>query len=472
MRIPSRLLVLTLPVVLFACAKGRQPETTTEVAPVSKAESQAIVARIQSGRGIAPGEVVPPAAGCGDFVGGLQDFVPGTLEVPEDWDHPETSPKIQVFYYYRKAFGEAEKRPPVVFFNGGPASDSHGSAELLAPLPFTAEQAFVFLDQRGTGCSSPFPDSLDEATAERLTRWGSRGIVGDAEAVRHHLFGDRKWRAYGQSYGGFIVHRYLEIAPEGLDRGIAHGASVMRDPISWMTVGVRSQQRVAANFFARYPGDRARLAAARKAIPETECWKNKNDKVCGPVVLDSLTILLGFQSSWPSLHQWIQALASPGGGVNAGVLGQVVRELVFGVYGEGGLAGNVISKMEIAPGYDDQAGCGETAKRLRDAGENPDAFDINECRLLSAYQSPFGALMRNVPARPISLDAIARNVAKGPSFFLFSGQQDVFVPYATFGEEVEHLGKAVHYETFPNSGHEGFYTEAHVTAAVTGTAKP
>jgi pimeloyl-ACP methyl ester carboxylesterase len=462
---------------LSACSKpasqanSSSGSSVTTLAPVSADESKAILAAIRFGSGVGPGESPNPIANCEDFVANYPDFVPGNLEVPEDWDHADTSPKVKLFYYWRNGSeAGADKRPPIVFFNGGPASDSHSSADVLADLPFTQHAALVFLDQRGTGCSSPFPAEVSVANAQRLMNWGSRAIVHDSEALRKHLFGDQKWRAFGQSYGGFIVHRYLEVAPEGLDRAIAHGSSVMTDPVSWLTERIRSQARVSATYFSRNSSDREALSKTRAQIPDTQCWTSGAYKSCGPAVLDSITIPLGFQDSWPSLHQWISRLRDKNGSVNQTVLSGLVRTYVFGVYGEGGLGGNVISKMEIAPGYNDRDGCLVVMERMRANGEKPDSFDVNECRLLTTLQSPYEEALKVVAAQPLSLNKIAENLSRGGEFYLFSGQQDVFVPFATFDEEVRRLGGHVHYESFPNSGHEGYYTEPHVIDAVMGAA--
>jgi pimeloyl-ACP methyl ester carboxylesterase len=396
-------------------------------------------------------------------------FEPGTLQVPEDWDHPESSGKIDVFYYVRKARTEAGRnRPPVVFYNGGPGSDSHGSAALLDSKDFSQDVDFIFIDQRGTGCSSQFPSDKNEATVQRLKAWGSRGIVGDSEAVRKHLYGNRKWRAFGQSFGGFVVHRYLEVSPEGLDRGIAHGASLMSDAADWLVERIRSQKRVGDSYFEKFPNDREIIKMAQREIHPDHCWESGDTKACGPMVLDSLTIMLGFQSQWPSLHSIIKSLRNLDGSLNTKTLELVVQRLVFGVYGSGGLAGNVISKMELAPGYDDYSGCVEVMKRLREAGENPDAYEINECRLLGGMKSPYPELVKNVSAQPISLPKLVERLSapSAPLFYLFSGQQDVFVPYATFDEEVRTLGSLVRYKSFPLSGHEGFYSEEEVTNSV------
>lgn len=47
-------------------------------------------------------------------------------------------------------------------------------------------------------------------------------------------------------------------------------------------------------------------------------------------------------------------------------------------------------------------------------------------------------------------------------FFLFSGSFDCMVPKDLFENKVKVLGKLVTYTNFPDSGHEGFMSEARV----------
>ena len=72
------------------------------------------------------------------------DFV----EVPENPGDP-ASQIIKVFYYGRLVPGQT----PIVFFNGGPAADSHSSYLLLTRLQQMddkwASLPFIFFDQRG-----------------------------------------------------------------------------------------------------------------------------------------------------------------------------------------------------------------------------------------------------------------------------------------------------------------------------------
>ncbi len=128
----------------------------------------------------------------------------------------------------------AEKRdadlPTLIFFQGGPGG--------AAPRPETRSgwlgkalegHRVLLLDQRGTGLSTPvtsetLPAEGDaEAQAGYLAHFRADAIVADAEAIRRALLGDRPWRALGQSYGGFILLRYLTAAPDGLEAALITG---------------------------------------------------------------------------------------------------------------------------------------------------------------------------------------------------------------------------------------------------------
>ncbi len=144
------------------------------------------------------------------------DYSLEKIEVPEDWSS-QTSPKIKVAYYYSKAKMDAGQTP-VIFFNGGPGGASAGSYRVLVLNKKDIESAFnnlnfVFIDQRGNGCSQEYPEVNSESDVARLKNYTSRSIVKDAEAIRQKIWGDRPWKIFGQSYGGFIVRRYLEVAP-------------------------------------------------------------------------------------------------------------------------------------------------------------------------------------------------------------------------------------------------------------------
>lgn len=420
-----------------------------------------------------------PNSACSGFRSSLPDgFQQGFITVPEDWQHPDGR-KIRVFYYARLQKDEqGGVIRPVVFFNGGPGGDSHSSYNILERQSASQDISFIYVDQRGTGCSDAFPVvpvTLD--TAKRLELYGSRSIVRDAEALRIQLLGAQtRWTAFGQSYGGEIVHRYIEVAPQGLNGAYAHGASIMADPVAWLVQRLESQRRVIGDYFASYPEDAERLSAIRALIADTRCFQDGTTRICGPAVLDAATALLGFRTQWGTLHAWLAKLRNSDGSLAENVLANFVRGFAFGVYASNGFASSVISYSELTPGYTDAAGCHAALARLQGSSEDSLSWPINECRILMALRFPWDGLIDGLKTTDaLSLEGVAKSLEQMPSlpFFLYSGEKDVFVPVGTFHEEVSLLGSRITYRDFPNSGHDGFYSEQQVwDDLMQGTSQP
>ena len=146
----------------------------------------------------------------------------------------EPAPNARTISVFAREVVAAEKRdadlPTLVFFQGGPGG--------AAPRPETRSgwlgkalegHRVLLLDQRGTGLSTPvtsetLPAEGDAAAqAAYLAHFRADAIVEDAEAIRRALLGDRPWRGLGQSYGGFVLLRYLSAAPEGLEAALITG---------------------------------------------------------------------------------------------------------------------------------------------------------------------------------------------------------------------------------------------------------
>jgi len=461
--------VFTLALSFMGCAKPPQHRATVQIRPVTAVESKWIRLQIERGAPILPQDLLPSTAGdqqkeCEDLIGTISPrYKYGWVTVPENWDQPGGN-SIRVFYYARPG---SKPGTPVVFFNGGPASDSHSSLQAIDQVDEAKKHPFVFIDQRGTGCSSPFPtDPASTENVQRLANYGSRAIVKDAEAIRAQLFGrSSKWKIFGQSYGGYIVHRYLEVAPQSVDHALAHGSSIMSDPVAWVTWRVRSQHRVLENYLSIYPDDRAKLERLRSLVPADLCFESNSTRVCGAAVLDGLVIFLGFKSFWPALHQWIASLLPDTETVSQEAMEKFVRLYVFGVFANNALPSTVMTAMELTPGLTDHESCDQALSRLDAAGERPDTWLLNECRLTVGMQSPWDLVLGQTRAKdPISLEMISASLSMHPAlrFFLYSGQADVFVPVETFSEEAQRLGGKMTYREFPDSGHEGFLTEPQV----------
>jgi pimeloyl-ACP methyl ester carboxylesterase len=86
----------------------------------------------------------------------LGDIACGTLDVPENWSHPE-SRRIQIGYLILKSTAAQPMPDPVVFLAGGPGSSPLTSGGIWARFfaGLRQERDIVFFDQRGTRLSSP-----------------------------------------------------------------------------------------------------------------------------------------------------------------------------------------------------------------------------------------------------------------------------------------------------------------------------
>lgn len=124
--------------------------------------------------------------------------------------------------------------PLLLYLQGGPGMECR-PPQSCGFTNFFLDKGYqmIFLDQRGTGLSTPVTAGTlaaqgdDAAQAQYLTHFRADNIVRDAEAVRlaltQHLPLDipsdsfkRKWSTLGQSFGGFCTVTYLSMYPQGL----------------------------------------------------------------------------------------------------------------------------------------------------------------------------------------------------------------------------------------------------------------
>ncbi len=184
---------------------------------------------------------------------------------------------------------EGLDRPFLVFFQGGPGME--------APRPTRhptnpgwldralREFRVLMLDQRGTGRSKPvgtLPGLTPAQQADHLTHFRADSIVRDAEWIRRELGVDR-WTVLGQSFGGFCVTTYLSIAPEGLREALITGGL---PPVGRHTdeVYAATYARVLdrnRQYYERYPEDRKRVIALRKAFDRDDIRLPSGDRLTG-----------------------------------------------------------------------------------------------------------------------------------------------------------------------------------------------
>ncbi|HLX32669.1 MAG TPA: alpha/beta fold hydrolase [Gaiellaceae bacterium] len=192
-------------------------------------------------------------------------------------DHASPSgPTIGVFAR-EVAADKGRDKPFLVFFQGGPGAESPRPTTPSTPtwLPRALEDYRVlFLDQRGTGRSTPvgtLPELSAQEQYEYLVHFRADSIVRDAEAIRKEL-GVEKWSVLGQSFGGFCVTTYLSFFSESLREAYLTGGL---PPVGYPTeevyratyVTVRERNR---RYYERYPEDLAKVRAIHERLASDE----------------------------------------------------------------------------------------------------------------------------------------------------------------------------------------------------------
>ncbi|KAF2096333.1 proline iminopeptidase [Rhizodiscina lignyota] len=246
--------------------------------------------------------------------------------IPRDWTSPEAGSLKLFARSVRKSEKPADPSPEedekkkqlpwMVYLQGGPGF------ECSAPQNWAATHTvldrgyqMLFLDQRGTGLSTPLAASTlgllpnDRAKMDYLRSFRADSIVKDCEAIRKCLTADfpeekKKWSIMGQSFGGFCATTYLSMFPEGLREAFVFGGlpPLVKDPDpvyerTWKKVAQRNEA-----YYNKFPEDVERV---RKIVE----WLRTSDLVLPsggtltPRRFQQLGIVLGFHGGVDDLHE-------------------------------------------------------------------------------------------------------------------------------------------------------------------------
>jgi pimeloyl-ACP methyl ester carboxylesterase len=238
------------------------------------------------------------------------------VRVPVDRADPARFGEIEVFA--RELVDPArdgEDLPLLLFLQGGPGG--------MGPRPLgggwwsTALRTHrvVLLDQRGTGRSGRVDGrtmarfGTGEEAADYLACFRADAVVADAEAIRHAVYGGRRWATLGQSYGGFLTLTYLSRHPEALTAcyvtGGLPGTRATAEDVYARTFP-RQAARVAA-FARRYPEDVDRLAALADRLAAGDVRLPDGDPFTVPR-LQALGMPLGMSTGVDGLHWLLDTL--------------------------------------------------------------------------------------------------------------------------------------------------------------------
>lgn len=404
----------------------------------------------------------PPgaSAACVKYVQGLpSEIETDFLMVPEDWDHPTTSPQIPVFFY---APGLKTEKKFIAYFNGGPGGATHGVYTYLkSKVPLSAGVPFLYIDQRGTGCSGSYPNvPVTLESGKRLALYGTRNIVRDAEAVRKHLLGDQPWGIFGQSFGGYIVHRYIATFPKSLNLAVVHGSSLMKNGIRWVETRLMAQHRVSQEYLKIYPGDADILKSARAQVPEDYCQGNKTIQVCGAALLDNLAWSpITYPGRWPLLHQTLARLLKSDGKLDLAYLETLIPNQVTSEESVTDFMVAVIPGREVPGGLLNTWSCKKAVPRMKRRGVDSQSWFYSECRTALAAKATYDSFLKKLLKDDmIELSDVRKSLKKNPGlkFHLFSGEFDTFIARESYVEEVKALSKFSNFsfKNILNIGHD------------------
>lgn len=426
---------------------------------------------------------------CRDFVDALpSDWVRGFITVNENANDPK-SPQLRIFYYGRWLEGQT----PTLFINGGPTSDSHGDYRVMTNTGLAAaawsHAPILFFDQRGNGCSSKYPQGNSSEILARLKYYGSTAIVNDAEAIRKSLFGDKPWSIFGQSYGAWVVHRYVTLYPYSVKNAFAHANAITVEPIQRLADRVMAQNRVLNTYFGQYPDDQKRLETLRRFLTPSTCYPilAKSNQRCGYGAIQTLVTRMAFVPRWPWIHSWLKTIVVINDNsitYDPNAMSDFVRKNAFSQVVDS--SNNKYWAQLIIDRYDrdvpsfDRHTCESIYDILRSRGEQPESYLLHECMTAMQYSADENFL-KDRDLRLKAFEAANGNdhltidsfrsalLQKAQTFFyLYAGLLDNMVPVENFEYEISKVSALVHYRRFATSGHDGFYTEPQIARDVLG----
>lgn len=246
------------------------------------------------------------------------------VTVPLDHAHPDGE-TIEVFARELVAPDKlGDDLPCLLYLQGGPGGKAPRPLERSAFVDVALRtHRLILLDQRGTGRSTPITSAITrdrsaQQVADHLALFRADAIVADAEILRRHLIGERRWDTLGQSYGGFVTLTYLSQAPEGLAHCYVTGGIPGIDATA-ADVYARTYPRVARRsreFYERYPQDADAMARLVDHLGASDVRLPDGD-VLTPHRARTLGTVLGMSYGFETVHwllddAWIGGAAADG----------------------------------------------------------------------------------------------------------------------------------------------------------------
>lgn len=406
----------------------------------------------------------------GQYISELpSDYTAGFIEVPENWSQPEGS-KINIFYYGRLL---SDNRTPIVVIPGGPGGNSHTPFAKLElgenHKKMNSKVPFVFFDPRGTGFSSTYPRGNFEESVARLLHYSSRDTVKDLEFLRKKLFGNKKWRIYGHSYGSVVVASYLRDAPEGIEAAFSSGFTFAPALERALT---RHLHLTASGeeFYSTYPKSKLAVNEAF-ALAKVSSIKisYKHVRLTVQQVLDMAGIMFAMPSNWKKLDGILSKLIGENGELNQSSLHELADWLAPIYFGSGeSLSNAVISAIDTQEGNTDAVSVSYALVEGERHGVHMDQLPISEMRFYltidkkneSAYIVKSVARHGHTPYAP---EKIKANLDRyGIPYLLFLAERDSLNPPGPTRSFAETLGSNACTLFLAGVGHDSWRTSSEI----------
>ncbi|RKP20016.1 proline iminopeptidase, partial [Rozella allomycis CSF55] len=212
--------------------------------------------------------------------------------------------------------GKLDELPFLIYFQGGPGFEVSPSVIRNIGWMKAAllEHQVLLLDQRGTGLSSPvtaqtlsFFDT-SALKADYVSKFRTESIVADSEGIRRLLLKDKKWKALGQSFGGFCLTHYLSYYPDSIEEAYFTGGipplALEPDPVYQVLFPrvIEMNNR----YYSRYPDDVEKVLEIARYLSHNHYVNLPNGGHLTVRRFQQLGLFLGAESGFEQLHYLIQ----------------------------------------------------------------------------------------------------------------------------------------------------------------------
>jgi pimeloyl-ACP methyl ester carboxylesterase len=402
---------------------------------------------------------------CAKFAQGLpSDYRTASIEVPIDWSQPN-GPKTTVFYFTNFENGQI----PVVYFNGGPLGYDHFSYSVFSSKTKLRNLGFIYIDQRGTGCSEKIPPVTDLKSAENASLYAADQIVFDAEAIRKLVVGKRPWKVFGQSYGGQIANRYLSLAGENIISIHNYAGGFNSFMPDFFAKRMVKQNKVTEAFFNQYPNLLSVFQKLQATLSDSHCITHSSRKICGIVLLDMAMDELYSLNNWPQFAANFSRLLlndQP----NLPLFKSYSTYLLDYFFSSQFLISQTVWAQEAQSSnstFDLVLDCDFADAILRNQGIDPNSLLVNHCRIIrSAVTKDISNFLNQIlPKIKIRENSITsndfKNLLKAHShvkYFVYTGGLDFYDTIETDMNQFTSNSQFSHTH-FKEQDHYGYFVE-------------